>query len=504
MAEIVSSAVVQESVSQILSALVPKYGDRQNSNSFRNLERLEMAHIRLLAVLETSDKWDITHISLLRWRRKLKCAFQECDDTLRKCKQRILEGEQKEMEVRNLSLPKRIAHASKSLVLSLFNHDNNDFNRSIVQRFEWYADGSSEFLRLLELGGAPRCHMPFDPLIRHLLAGKILQHRIIRENKCALFLQLEPYINEGHGIEGKLFFMQKDGNAAGDVFCFTVTLQLSEATNIVGIAIKCLQLFAPLSKSVVENIRKELMQLPTQDFSWVPYVDSQKKKYWDNVHRFGTQWFRPNPLCCKEHDKHKLDKPSGLPCVSLEPVIQVGLRCQVSLSERASLSECKNSVRGHPYLETGLVFAPHGSSEDMLPVDKLPAVAAIYGEEQHCLHTAFTRGKLEEIMLPKAIDYFCQNEEATVYQMLWRSRHGTAYIQVERASIFKPSTRRTFHGAKRRKLLQGQDEELESMTYLTSRFLDLWTTHAPIQLRGSIMDWYQELKGKQKQQITAA
>jgi len=136
-------------------------------------------------------------------------------------------------------------------------------------------------------------------------------------------------------------------------------------------------------------------------------------------------------------------------------------------------------------------------------VDKFPAIAATNSEEQHCLHPIFTLGQLEGIMLPKAIDYFCQNEEATVYQMLWRSRHGTAYIQVERASIFRPRTRQPFHGAKRKKLLQGLDEEFECLTYWVSRFLDLWTSHASIQLEGSIVDWYQEVKEKHKQHITA-
>jgi len=171
--------------------------------------------------------------------------------------------------------------------------------------------------------------------------------------------------------------------------------------------------------------------------------------------------------------------------------------------QRASLPECGSSLCDHPYLRAGVLFAPHASSKDMLLVDKFPSIATIYSEEQHCLHSVFTFGQLREMLLPKAIDYFCQNEEATVYQMLWRSRHGTAYIQVEKARIFMPSTRRRFHGAKRRKLLQGLDEELECLTYWVSRLLDLWTSHASIQLEGSIMDWYQEVKEKHKQHIAA-
>jgi hypothetical protein len=43
MAEIDSSAVVQETVSQILSGIVQKYEEKEESNASRNLERLEMA-----------------------------------------------------------------------------------------------------------------------------------------------------------------------------------------------------------------------------------------------------------------------------------------------------------------------------------------------------------------------------------------------------------------------------------------------------------------------------
>jgi hypothetical protein len=94
MAEMVISAVIQETVSQILSGLVQKYEEKEESNVNRNLERL--AHIRLEAALDISDKWQITDASLLRWHKKLKRAAQECDDTLHKCKQRIVEGEQME------------------------------------------------------------------------------------------------------------------------------------------------------------------------------------------------------------------------------------------------------------------------------------------------------------------------------------------------------------------------------------------------------------------------
>jgi len=51
MAELVGTAIVQETVSQILSGIVQKYEKKEESNANKNLERLEMAHIRLEAAL---------------------------------------------------------------------------------------------------------------------------------------------------------------------------------------------------------------------------------------------------------------------------------------------------------------------------------------------------------------------------------------------------------------------------------------------------------------------
>ncbi|WVZ61671.1 hypothetical protein U9M48_011508 [Paspalum notatum var. saurae] len=502
MAQIVSTAVVQETVSKVLSNLVQKYDGREESNANRNMERLEMAHIRLEAVLETSDKWQITDTSLLRWRRKLVRAAQECDKTL---KQRILEDEETEEEVSKSKFSKRIAHTAKSFVSSIFGANKDESNNSVVRRFEWFADGASEFLRLVELGGTPRRHVPFDPPIRHLLAGKKLHHRIIQADKCPLILLWIPFITAEHGIEGSLLFMQRDSNVLEDNFFLSIMLQLSESTDIVGVAVKCLQLFDPLFKSTVENIRKKLLQLPTQDLPWVPYVDSHQKERWDNLHSFGTRWFRPNPLCCKQGDLHgtchssKADM-SEIQDVSLEPVIEANLHCQVSLSQynrqTTLMSKGRISLQDPPLLKAGLLFMPHGSSEDLLPVNTSSATEVIHGDKQHCLHTNITLQHLEEIILPKAVDYFDQNAEASVYQILWKSKHGTAYIQVEAASIQNQRRLGSNGGCRKRKLLQRENQERENSRRVIPHFLELWGVHAPVWLQGSIADWIQKSKDK--------
>ena len=52
-----------------------------------------MAHIRLEAALETSNKWRITDTSMLPWQKKLKRAAQHSDEKLHKCKHNFIINE---------------------------------------------------------------------------------------------------------------------------------------------------------------------------------------------------------------------------------------------------------------------------------------------------------------------------------------------------------------------------------------------------------------------------
>nr|TKW30918.1 hypothetical protein SEVIR_2G070100v2 [Setaria viridis] len=241
-----------------------------------------------------------------------------------------------EWEVKNSSLPNRIVHATKSFALSIFKRNDNDLRRSIAQRFEWYSDGASEFLRFIELGGTPRYHMPFESLVKNLFAGKELHHKIVRGNEYPLFqLWLTPIHNPVHGIDVSLTFIQYDGTPEGNI-CISLAIQLSESIDIVGIAVKYLQLFAPHFKGRFENIRNELTQLPNEDFSWGSSFYSDHKEHRDKFNSLLSQLARPNPFCCKEHGQHEVRRFSNMAMARLsdgllEPVIQFNLHCHVSL-----------------------------------------------------------------------------------------------------------------------------------------------------------------------------
>jgi len=125
----------------------------------------------------------------------------------------------------------------------------------------------------------------------------------------------------------------------------------------------------------------------------------------------------------------------------------VNLHCHVSLSvsnkQKTLLSQNVISLQDSPYLKAGIHFAPHRSPKDMLPANRNSEVLAIVGEDQHCLRVDVTLEQLEEIMIPKAIDYFYQNTEATIYKMIWKTKHSSAFIEVEKASM---STQKCFGG----------------------------------------------------------
>ena len=65
-------------------------------------------------------------------------------------------------------------------------------------------------------------------------------------------LCLEPVCTSDYGTNASLTFVQHDGTPQGHIF-FGLVIQLSENTDIFGIALRCLQ-FLPLILSVILKI----------------------------------------------------------------------------------------------------------------------------------------------------------------------------------------------------------------------------------------------------------
>jgi hypothetical protein len=97
-------------------------------------------------------------------------------------------------------------------------------------------------------------------------------------------------------MEGMLIFLLEDGNAPENNFFLSLSLRLSESTNIVGVVIRCLELFTPHMSSITETVKTKLTQLPTQDFCWMPdaaYSVFGSEEHWEDLHTIRYKWFRP-------------------------------------------------------------------------------------------------------------------------------------------------------------------------------------------------------------------
>ncbi|WVZ50747.1 hypothetical protein U9M48_001972 [Paspalum notatum var. saurae] len=544
-AEMVGSAVAQEAVTQVLSRFKERY--QEKSDAKERMERLEMAHIKLEAALEASQRWSVTSAPLLRWRSKLKRAAQECDHTLRRCKQRLQEEEeaQHQREVRSCSLPKRIAHAARSLVSSIFEYRGSDEDDELrgpaaIRRFERFAEGAGEFLRYVELGGTPhRRYTFFDALVQHLLAGKgtkrcFVDHGDGGQGQQHLSFLLHPLSppDRQRGMEGALVVLLDDGAVPENSFMLSLTLRLSESTDVVGVVVRCLQLFtAPLllRSSAAETVKAKLAELPTQDLCWVPdaySVSFDRIKHQHNLYTASSKWFRPNPLCCQRQDHHNYaqsfaaggssSSPSSEPSspydddAYLEAVGQVNLLGHVALS---GWSNRQRSAGFQPYLKLGVQFWPHASCEDLSPAVGGSATEMINGVGEATATTQLQHGLysnicfqelLGEILLQKAAHYIRSRSGSsaaaadTSYQMLWRSRHGRAYLKVQRASWpWRATTREGAGDMRQKRRRPGNKKQVQAWTSGIVEFMSSWIAHAPAQLQAMAVDWIQKQERSQ-------
>ncbi|KAK1649467.1 hypothetical protein QYE76_067272 [Lolium multiflorum] len=512
MAEMVASAVVGETLSRVSAFLIDQ--PEQKPSEQDDEERLEMAHIKMEAALRMSSRWQITEVPMLRWRRKLKRAAQECDSSLRHRKQRALELE--DDDTRRSSFPRRVARAAKSFVSSFSCRGKADADESSsssssassvdIRRLERFAEGASEFLRFVEFGGAPgRQHVFFNPLVGDLLAGKTLRYRALRGGRL-YHLGMRPTRFAERGVEAMVWFAFQDLREPAKSINFRFMLRLSESSDVFGVIIECLRSAAtPHFMAAAEDLRRELVQLPTQDFRWVSQFPYAEKKYWVDVHSTLTRWLRPDPLCCDQHEHDML--PSSMPTLSSmypEEVIVMYLQCYVELSDeqRSRQKATENGRRrtrnsgSAPPLKLGALFIPHDSPISIEPAAESYALEVIDGKEQETVHKNLSLQDVDEKLLPKAIDHLCQNPNSRTYQMCLRSSHGTAYLCVDKAATRVPSSGRSKTAGSpstqvwnKRMGRKQEGNGMEGWLEVSRDLLKLWAVRASDQLHGSVRSW---------------
>lgn len=546
MAEIVA-AVVGEAVNRAASFLLDKKEeekiDTRESISQEDIERLELAQIRMEAALEASRRGNIADASLLRWRRKLKHAAAECgrsrNDAIDHHAKEMEQQQSQEAVMRNplpSFFPRRIALVARSCISSLGNYyctirnggsEASAGSTAAVRRFERLADSAVEFIRFVELAGGsrPRQRMFMDPLIRHLLAGREINYELgsPRGSSHRQFFGIRPISFEERGVEAKLCYDYQDHKAREKSFRLGAMLRLSESTDIIGTIINCLQLVTakvPHFKPSAEAAIREITQLPTQDFSCnKPYVVSDDIEHW-NYHNILTEWFRPDPLCCKDRCGHTwVPSSEGSAELFPEPVIELFLQGNmwVCAGQQGETRTTENGSGAgivvpekRQLLKLGALFTPHASPKNSGQGRCSTAVEEVVNGGQG-RHTGKHRGvsweEMDRFLLPKAMEYLRGDVEATTYQLFWESGHGTLQLSVEKVGTRVPSRSRA-RGSRSmsrtggmRNTMVGIQRQVEApklgrwkeRKQIAVDLLKSWAAFAPDQLQGPITTWIQRM-----------
>jgi len=204
-----------------------------------------------------------------------------------------------------------------------------------------------------------------DPLIGHLLAGQELRYTIVRRSQYHLFCVRPIRLDDDDdcGLEASLLFVYEDDDAPEKNLCLVSVLRLSESTDLLGTIVKCLQLLmvTPHFKPAAESASKELARLPTQDFSWVPYVGSSHKE--QHAQQPGPV-VSPRPAVLLPSYGGSSSSTMKLSDVAdLEPVTEVSLQRLIPLSEYNKHRSNAVCLKNVPHLKIGVLLTPDAQVE---------------------------------------------------------------------------------------------------------------------------------------------
>ena len=231
-----------------------------------------------------------------------------------------------------------------------------------------------------------------------------------------------PMCSEGRGVEAELQYHYEDHKMPEKGFRLALMLRLSESTDVVGIAVKCLLSMASHFKIVTESAMGELSLLPNLldiSNSYAPSLIGIQPQYI----RY-SDIFRPDPVCCKAKGEGFCPSSSDLSHILPEPVMYADFRCYISAKEY-SLIRSTDDVNRLP-LELVAAIVPH-------------LVQECLKESYACEVTGFKEQRrdgsiqeMTEMVRSQATNHFVREPELTDYGVLWISAHGCAYYGVQK------------------------------------------------------------------------
>ncbi|CAN6211248.1 unnamed protein product [Urochloa humidicola] len=327
MAGIVGSAVATEAVSRISSILS---GDRPRHESAEDkAERLEMAVLKIRSVVAVSEDHHISHPPLLLWKAKLKRVTEEGDDLLHTLlhKKRALERNAPATAAGN-SISQQLIQAARRFV-PFRRGEKAELDGNTVRRFERLADGADSFFRLVESGGRPRNPIFPPSLARLLLAGDSMEFSIRGsggggDGLVMLWPWLDPDptgIGNG-GLVACLAVSREDEAMWDKNLKMSVVFRLSEASDILGIAMGCLELLPPQFGDAGVAIRRLLTETIVRRGE---SSDLSERSMWCRRH-IQSHSRRDREPCVG--DTHKQQRGTGI--FLPDPVLQLTASCYAS------------------------------------------------------------------------------------------------------------------------------------------------------------------------------
>ncbi|GJN24387.1 hypothetical protein PR202_gb12125 [Eleusine coracana subsp. coracana] len=392
MADMVALAVVQELVSRAISFIFSNREDQEPHSA----ERLEMAVSELEFVLERIAKLPITDLSLLCRRKIFKLAYDEGTDLL--------------------NMHRKGHQGGEGIWRSKLRRDD-------VRRCELFAELADKFLRDVETGCSLRQYSFCNPFVRHLLEGKTLTFETMELQGGRLRrLYMWPVCVEGRGVETMLEYWYEYYKVPEKRFHLGLMLRVSESTDIVATAVKCLQSMASQFKVATETAAGELTLMANNlqnisDFHHAPpppWAEADEES-----HTKYSQSLRPDPVCCKDYcDDNNVSLSSDLSHTIPEQVILFSFGCYIiSAHDQASP------------LAMMAVFAPHFAYKEDQPQEGYALEKLGDSVERRYIGIQ----EVAETVRPKATDCFINQPELTGYAVSWIARHGFAAFDVQMA-----------------------------------------------------------------------
>ncbi|CAN6251950.1 unnamed protein product [Urochloa humidicola] len=257
-------------------------------------------------------------------------------------------------------------------------------------------------------------------------------------------------VKEERGVEASVEYSYTDHKRPENSFLLELVLRLSESTDIVGVAMNCLQSLASQFNLVADTAMGELTLLANlQD------VSQSHEPPWVGIQEWHSQIIRmcrPDPFCCKAkgHVPCANDAISSeLSHVFPEEVIYFTFNCYISAPEYSLHSSTDESSKRNvmtnrnrrPKLLLAVSATPHHVHDERLRASYAVETIGDNGEERIDVTSI---QQVTETARSRAINCFLRQPKVTEYIIGWATKHGAIGFLVEKpnAGGLKTSGRR--------------------------------------------------------------